>query len=174
MRPMKMSGAVCLIGSAMLFAACQPAPQADAAANSQKSVKLQATQPSQKQAPAKAVQVKKAVANATPAKVSQDAVPASASVASSQEIQIVTTVTGCLERDGDSFQLKDTSGEIAPKSRSWKSGFIKKGSATIELIDATNRLPLTNHVGYRVSVTGGLVDREMHARSVRATSDRCD
>ncbi len=54
----------------------------------------------------------------------------------------------------------------APKSRSWKSGFIKKGSAKVDLIDATNRLNLASHVGYRVSVSGTLTDREMQVRSV--------
>src|ERR1041385_6299580 len=43
----------------------------------------------------------------------------------------VATLAGCLEKSGDSFHLKDTSGADAPKARSWKSGFLKKGAATI-------------------------------------------
>jgi hypothetical protein len=57
------------------------------------------------------------------------------------------TITGCLERSEDSFRLKDTAGAAAPKSRSWKSGFLKKGTAPIEVVDAAHRLKLTDHVG---------------------------
>ena len=61
-------------------------------------------------------------------------------------------------------------GADAPKSRSWKSGFLKKGSAPIEVVDAAHRLKLTDHVGQRVSVTGRLVDREMQVRSLQRVS----
>src|SRR5262249_1778849 len=41
------------------------------------------------------------------------------------------TINGCLEMtvDQDQFRLTDTGGAGAPKARSWKSGFLKKGSA---------------------------------------------
>jgi hypothetical protein len=90
------------------------------------------------------------------------------------EEPIATTVSGCLEEDNGMFRLKDTDGEHAPKSRNWKSGFIKKGSAKIDVFDAGNRFKLMSHIGYRVTVSGNLVDREMHARSVRVSSERCD
>ena len=84
------------------------------------------------------------------------------------------TITGCLERaDETTFRLKDTSGEDAPKSRSWKSGFLKKGSASIEVVDAANRLKLSDHVGHKVSVTGTLVDREMQVRSLQRIATSC-
>jgi hypothetical protein len=83
------------------------------------------------------------------------------------------TITGCLERDDQTFRLKDTEGADAPKSRSWKTGFLKKGSASIEIVDAPNRLKLTDHVGQRVSVTGTLVDREMRARSLQRIAPSC-
>ena len=38
-------------------------------------------------------------------------------------------IEGCLEQNGEAFRLKNTTGEDAPKSRSWKSGFLKKGPA---------------------------------------------
>jgi hypothetical protein len=81
------------------------------------------------------------------------------------------TITGCLERSDETFRLKDTTGVNAPKSRSWKSGFLKKGSASIEVVDAANRLK--DHVGQRVSVTGTLVDGEMHVRSVQRVAASC-
>lgn len=83
------------------------------------------------------------------------------------------TITGCLERNAETFRLKDTAGEAAPKARSWKSGFLKKGSASIEIVDASNRVKLPSHVGQRVSVTGTLVDREMQVRSLQRVAASC-
>jgi len=90
------------------------------------------------------------------------------------EDSIATTIAGCLVHDSDEFQLKDTDGNHAPKARSWKSGFIRKSSAKVNVIDTSNRLSLASHVGYRVSVSGTLTDRDLQARSVRASSERCD
>jgi hypothetical protein len=84
------------------------------------------------------------------------------------------TLVGCLERSDDSFRLKDTSGTSAPKARSWKSGFLRKGAAPVAVIDQSKRLNLTSHVGERVSVTGTLVDREMHVRSLQRVATSCD
>jgi hypothetical protein len=83
------------------------------------------------------------------------------------------TITGCLERNDESFRLKDTAGTDVPKSRSWKSGFLKKGSASIDVVDAANRLNLPNHVGRRVSISGTRVDREMQAHSLRRVAASC-
>jgi hypothetical protein len=79
----------------------------------------------------------------------------------------MVTITGCLERDDESFRLKDTAGADAPRSRSWKTGFLTKRRATIDVADATNRLKLQNHIGQRVSVTGTLIDRDMQVRSLQ-------
>jgi len=83
------------------------------------------------------------------------------------------TLAGCLERDDDTFRLKDTLGADAPKSRSWKSGFLKKSSASITIVDAPTRLNLANHVGQRVSVTGMLEDGQMRVRSMRRVAASC-
>jgi hypothetical protein len=84
------------------------------------------------------------------------------------------TIIGCLELDDDTFRLKDTEGENAPKARSWRSGFLRRSSARLNVVDASNRLQLSTHVGHRVSLTGTLVEREMHARSVKMVADSCD
>jgi hypothetical protein len=84
------------------------------------------------------------------------------------------TIAGCLERDGDSFVMKSVEGADAPKARSWKSGFLKKGTPRIEVVDASNRLKLADHVGHRVSVSGMLADREMQARSLRRVASSCE
>jgi len=83
------------------------------------------------------------------------------------------TLAGCLERADDTFRLKDTLGADAPKSRSWKSGFLKKSSASITIVDAPTRLNLANHVGQRVSVTGMLDDGQMRVRSMRRVAASC-
>lgn len=84
-----------------------------------------------------------------------------------------TTITGCLERSGEGFRLKNTAGEDAPKSRSWKSGFLKKGSASIDVVDPSRTLRLSSRVGHRVSVSGTLVNRELRADSVHQVAPSC-
>ena len=83
------------------------------------------------------------------------------------------TVAGCLARDNDSFMLKNVSGDGAPKSRSWKSGFLKKKSNSIELIDDAKISRLGSYVGKRVEATGVLDEREMHVKALRVQGD-CD
>lgn len=103
---------------------------------------------------------------------SAEAAPA----ADAKDVGTVTapvTISGCLERSDDSFRLKDTEGEDAPRVRSWKSGFLKKGPAPIQVVDAANRLGLGSHVGERVTVTGTLIDREMRVRSLHRIASSC-
>jgi len=105
--------------------------------------------------------------------VTKAAVP-EAAVSTNTTNEASVTITGCLQRDEQSFWLKDTAGVETPKSRSWRFGFLKKRSTPIALVDTTNSLKLTTHVGARVAATGVLVDREMRARSVRRVSDSCN
>jgi hypothetical protein len=83
------------------------------------------------------------------------------------------TVVGCLEEDGPMFRLTDTTGADAPKARSWKSGFIKKGAAPVKLVGSSNALNLASHVGRRVSVTGTLASREMQAHALHRVAGSC-
>jgi hypothetical protein len=96
-----------------------------------------------------------------------------ASGATAQTAEAVT-ITGCLEQDHDGFRLKDTEGVDAPKSRSWKTGFIKKRAATLTLVDGKNRLKLANHVGERVTVKGMLLDRDLEGRSISRVANTCN
>ena len=78
------------------------------------------------------------------------------------------TIVGCLERDADTFWLKNVSGADAPKSRSWKSGFLRKKSSNVALVDRaglSNRL--STYVGRRIETTGALTEREMHVKTLR-------
>src|SRR5262249_34666447 len=83
------------------------------------------------------------------------------------------TITGCLEQDNDVFKLKDTEGADAPQSRSWKTGFLRKRSATITVVDASHRWKLEKHLGERISVTGSLVDREMDLKQLSRVTASC-
>jgi hypothetical protein len=83
------------------------------------------------------------------------------------------TITGCVANDEATFWLKDTSGADAPKSRNWKSGFLRKRPAPIALLDATHALKLPNYVGQRVAATGTLVNREMRAHALQRVGSSC-
>jgi hypothetical protein len=85
----------------------------------------------------------------------------------------LVTITGCLERSDETFRLKETSGENAPRARSWKTAFLKKRSASLEVVDASNRLKMDTYVGQRVSLTGTVVDREMRARVLQPIAPSC-
>jgi hypothetical protein len=84
------------------------------------------------------------------------------------------TITGCLERSDDTYRLSDTTGVAAPTSRSWKTGFLTKRPASIEVLDPARQLNLSGHVGQRVSVTGTLEDREMRGRSLQRVASSCE
>lgn len=99
---------------------------------------------------------------ASPATVNEEATPSG------------STITGCIESDEGTFWLKDTSGDDAPRARSWKSGFFKKRSVRVELQDPSHTLRLGSYVGQRVSASGTLIDREMRARSLRRIAGSCD
>jgi hypothetical protein len=85
------------------------------------------------------------------------------------------TITGCLENagSGDRFRLTDTEGTSAPKSRSWRTGFLKKHSASVDLVGARDVAVLRQQVGQRVAVTGVQTDRELKVSSVRVMSIPC-
>ena len=92
----------------------------------------------------------------------------------SEPAPATVTITGCLARSDNEFRLNNTSGTDAPKSRSWKSGFLTKRAASVAIVPVAQELPLSSHVGQRISVTGTLVDREMRVRSVRRVSTSCE
>ncbi len=185
---------VCFATAAMLVAARQPSESI--AVDATRDVEVtrpiaapaaQASQTtSQKKVPAQAQAKKAAVAEpaavhsaaadtvaADPVATNTPAANTVAAVSSTVQESEAVTITGCLVRDDEIFRLKDTIGEDAPKSRSWKSGFLKKRSASIDIIDAPNSLRLSNYIGKRVTVTGLLEDREMRARSLKPASGSC-
>jgi hypothetical protein len=159
---------ICIITAGMLISSQQLSRPADEATID--------TQPDNLAIEAESTTAPVAIAPRIRAKAADEAhAPAVVSAAAEPAAELTAvTITGCLERaDETTFRLKDTVGADAPKSRSWKSGFLKKGSASIEVVDAAHRLKLPDHVGQKVSVTGTLVDREMQVRSLQRVATSC-
>jgi hypothetical protein len=108
-------------------------------------------------------------ANVTPAK-SSDEKP----VEQASSTKAPVTITGCLARDGSDFRLTNTRGVAAPKARSWKSGFLRKSTASIAVVDLSKTQYLPTYVGQRVGVTGVLVDRQMRVQSIWRVAGSCN
>jgi hypothetical protein len=89
--------------------------------------------------------------------------------------QAPVTITGCLETtvDGAEFRLTDTEGIDAPRTRSWRSGFLKKRAAPVQLVELSDLLGLQKYVGHRVVATGLLTSRELRVRSLRSAGSSC-
>jgi hypothetical protein len=86
------------------------------------------------------------------------------------------TLTGCLEgtSDGDQFRLTDTEGTNAPKARGWRSGFLKKRAAAVDLVNVRDTSALRRLVGYRVVTTGLLDSRKLSVGSIASAGVMCD
>jgi hypothetical protein len=164
-------GLICVLAAMTLTSEPQTG-QAPKIANTDRPLEKAPTQAATKRAEVMASnpgRVATPAANATATSAPAMDVPAGPEAPSSLPV----TITGCLEGADETFRLTDTTGADAPKSRSWKSGFLRKGSASIGVVDAANRLKLRDHVGQRVAVTGTLVDREMQVRSLKRITTSC-
>jgi hypothetical protein len=165
--------ALMCVGAVMLSGAPQTSQPADGANAARPSVKP-ATQAGAKNTAAMAPRPGGVAAETLVADATASNAPAMESTTTANAPKSApVTITGCLERADETFRLKDTTGVDAPKSRSWKSAFLRRGSAPIEVVDAANRLKLSDHLGQRVSVTGTLVDRGMQVRSLRRVAASC-
>lgn len=103
----------------------------------------------------------------------QSASTVSTSASEPEDAAIPVTLAGCVDRNDDGFWLKNASGDGAPSSRSWKSGFLRKRSQNIALVDRGYTHRLATYVGQRVETTGVLADREMRVKSLRVLGS-CD
>ncbi len=86
------------------------------------------------------------------------------------------TITGCLEvrLDTDEYRLTETEGGDAPKSRNWRTGFLKKRSSSVSLVEPPDSQALRTQVGKRVAATGLLTSRELRLSSLRVVGASCD
>jgi len=110
-----------------------------------------------------------------PAPAPAPAIAPTAADAASQAHQTPVTITGCLETtvEETEFRLTDTEGADVPKSRSWKSGFLKKSATPVALVGFSDPAPLKKLVGRRVSATGMLTSGELHLRSYKPAGASC-
>jgi hypothetical protein len=108
---------------------------------------------------------------AVPAATPTTATPTTTPDAESPSI----TMSGCLEAtvDGDQFRLTDIEGADTPKARSWRSGFLKKRSAPVDLVELSDPVGLRKYVGRRMVATGQLSGRELRVRSLQAAGTSC-
>jgi hypothetical protein len=111
-----------------------------------------------------------------PVEYSADATPieaprAAAEAAGNQSSPV--TIVGCVQHDEAGFRLVDTAGDSAPRARSWKSGFLKRRSAPVDLVGSPSKVRLPSYVGQRVSVTGTLDNRELQIQSLRRVAPSC-
>jgi hypothetical protein len=113
---------------------------------------------------------------AKPAEAEAIAPPAPTSVAIGTGGALPVTITGCLEVSvgQDEFRLTDTEGGDAPRSRSWRTGFLKKRSAPVALVEPSDRLALQTHVGRRVAATGLLSSHDLKVSAVRVVGASCN
>lgn len=151
---------VCIVGTAILIVSRSSEPTS--AASITPAVETTAAAPINQTTPVARTQKPFAVAKAPAA---QDP----GTVAGAQ----VATIEGCLVQDDHQYQLKNTSGEDAPKARSWKSGFLHKGSQTVDVMDPSHRMNLARHVGERVTITGMLGDRELQGTYLKRVAESC-
>ncbi len=86
------------------------------------------------------------------------------------------TITGCLETSGDdtAFRLTGTEGDAAPRSRSWRTAFLKKRRAPVALVEPPDQQALQTEVGKRVAVTGLLTGGSLKPNSFRVVAPSCN
>jgi hypothetical protein len=107
--------------------------------------------------------------------VAAEAPPAAATTSTASSLPPPVTLTGCLEvsTDGDTFRLNDVEGADAPKSRSWRTGFLKKRRAPVMLVDPPDRQGLMKNVGRRVAATGQLTNRDLKVDALHVVGSSC-
>ena len=100
---------------------------------------------------------------------STTAVPAPAAVSTDKVGLPPVTITGCLEVSvgEDEFRLTDTDGADAPKWRSWRTGFLRKRSDPVALVELPDQQALHAQVGKRIAAKGLLTSRELKVNSLR-------
>jgi hypothetical protein len=84
-----------------------------------------------------------------------------------------SSLTGCLQNDGDHFKLTNLPDGQAPKARNWKTAYVTKSSKDVEVTGAAN-LKLKDHVGHKVTITGTRDgDTRVKATSLKMVANRC-
>ena len=84
-----------------------------------------------------------------------------------------SSLTGCLQNDGDHFKLTNLPEGQAPKARNWKTGYVTKSTKDVEVTGATS-LKLKDHIGHKVTITGTRDgDTHVKATGVKMVAKTC-
>lgn len=84
-----------------------------------------------------------------------------------------SSLTGCLQNDGDHFKLTDLPDGQAPKARNWKTAYVTKSNKAVEVTGATS-LKLKDHIGHKVTIIGTRDgDARVKATSLKMVASRC-
>ncbi|HEY7172837.1 MAG TPA: hypothetical protein VH417_18420 [Vicinamibacterales bacterium] len=84
-----------------------------------------------------------------------------------------SSLTGCLENDGDHFKLTNLPEGQAPKARTWKTAYVTKSTKDVEVTGAAS-LKLKDHIGHKVTITGTRDgDTHVKATSVKMVAKSC-
>jgi hypothetical protein len=84
-----------------------------------------------------------------------------------------SSLTGCLQTDGDHYKLTNLPEGQAPKSRNWKTGYVTKSTKDVEVTGASN-LKLKDHIGHKVTITGTRDgDTHVKATGVKMVAKSC-
>jgi hypothetical protein len=108
----------------------------------------------------------------TPADESRAARAVTVTPAVAREDATLVTVTGCLDADGGHYRLKHVEGDNAPRTRSWKTGFLTRRSAPLDVTGGWN-VNLPAHVNQQVALTGTLADKDLQVQSIRRLATSC-
>jgi len=105
---------------------------------------------------------------AKPAAAKPAATPAAAKTAVPS-----SSLTGCLQTDGDHYKLTDLPEGQAPKSRNWKTAYVTKSTKDVEVTGASS-LKLKDHIGHKVTITGTRDgDTHVKATGVKMVAKTC-
>jgi len=84
-----------------------------------------------------------------------------------------SSLTGCLQTDGDHFKLTNLPDGQAPKSRNWKTAYVTKSTKDVEVSGAST-LKLKDHIGHKVTITGTRDgDTHVKATGVKMVAKTC-
>src|SRR5262245_34178956 len=96
-----------------------------------------------------------------------------ATTTSKTAIPSSSSLTGCLQHDGDHFKLTNLPEGQAPKARNWKTAYVTKSTKDVE-VTAASSVKLKDHIGHKVTITGTRDgDTHVKATSVRMVAKSC-
>jgi hypothetical protein len=111
--------------------------------------------------------------NAAAAQAVKSTAKPAATTSAKTAVPASSSLTGCLQNDGDHFKLTDLPEGQAPKARNWKTAYVTKSTKDVE-VTAASTVKLKDHVGHKVTITGTRDgDTHVKATSVKMVAKSC-